>query len=499
MSTTRRRINLLLTLVAAFALCTGLQRGPLVSAKDKTEKGGVGEAGSASDDAAGSESKTKVKASAAKKKARPETKKKRGQREADESVEGSTPSGNGSSSLSPTLPGAAGAGSNAGSNTGSAAGTTTGAGPNAPAVGRAGTQKVNKVGNGKTGGAAGNAAPGVQPGPNPDVVKKVIDVQNRNTPKLLAQKGIVGTATGVDDDGNVVIRVYTTGADEPVIPKTLENVPVVEVLTGHWLKYWQTPPVFDPTLRQPRPVPIGVSAVNVRDVCGNVIATGTLGCRLRDKDGAVFALSNNHVFADENAGVIGDKIIQPGSLDEFNDNLPICAPADVIGTLFKFKELIPGGTPNIIDAAIVKTTTSLVGNATPPSPVAYGTPRTTVNNRPFIGLRVQKLGRTTGFTTGTITGLNQIVQVQYTPGLVTFVSQIEITGDVGLFADHGDSGSLIVDMDRFPVALLFAGAGPLISGNPIQAVLDEFGMTIDGDDSRVFPPGKEARSTPNSP
>jgi len=496
---TRRRFYWLLTLLAAFALCTGLQPGPVLSAKDKIEKAGVGDAGNASADSAESESKSaKVKAGAAKKKVRPETKKKKGQRAADEPMEGSAPSGNGSSSLTPTLPGAASAGSNTGSNAGSAAGTTAGASPKAPAVGRAGTQTVNKAGNVQTGGAAGNAAPGVQPGPNPDVVKKVIDVQNRNTPKLLAQKGIVGTATGVDDDGNVVIRVYTTGADEPVIPKNIENVPVVEVLTGHWLKYWQ-PPVFDPQLRQSRPVPIGVSAVNIRDVCGNVIATGTLGCRLKAKDGSVYALSNNHVFADENAGVIGDKIIQPGSLDEFNDGLTICDPADVIGTLFKFKELIPGGAPNIIDAAIVKTTKSMVGNSTPASPLAYGTPRTTVNNRPYIGLRVQKLGRTTGFTTGNITGLNQIVQVPYTPGLVTFVSQIEITGDVGLFAGPGDSGSLIVDMDRFPVAMLFAGAGALVAANPIQPVLDEFGMTIDGDNSPVLPPGKEARSTPNSP
>jgi hypothetical protein len=97
--------------------------------------------------------------------------------------------------------------------------------------------------------------------------------------------------------------------------------------------------------------------------------------------------------------------------------------------------------------------------------------------------------------------LNQTVLVGGTVlGTLTFVKQIEVTGDSLLpFSIPGDSGSLIVDMDRFPVALLFAGAGIFTNGNPIQTVLDEFDMTIDGDDSPVVPPGKEARSEPDSP
>jgi hypothetical protein len=323
-------------------------------------------------------------------------------------------------------------------------------------------------------------------------------IQNRATPDLMKQKGIVGTATGLDDDGNVVIRVYTTGADNPKIPATIENVAVVEVQSGHWT--FRQGPAFDPKAKQPRPVPIGVSTISENGACIPFIAAGTIGCRLRGKDGGVYALSNNHVWAAENAGVIGDKIIQPGSLDEFIDGLPICDKADIIGTLFKYKPYDPTG-PNLIDAAVMKTDTSLLGKSTVPAPIGYGTPRTTVVVRPFLGMAVQKFGRTTGHTTGTISALNQTIIVGGTSlGLLLFVNQIEVTGDgFSPFSIPGDSGSLIVTMDRFPVALLFAGAGIFTNGNPIQTVLDEFDMTIDGDDSEFISPGKEGRANPGSP
>ena len=37
------------------------------------------------------------------------------------------------------------------------------------------------------------------------------------------------------------------------------------------------------------------------------------------------------------------------------------------------------------------------------------------------------------------------------------------------------------------------------NANPIKDVLDFFGMTIDGDDTQIIPPGKEGRAFPNSP
>lgn len=337
------------------------------------------------------------------------------------------------------------------------------------------------------------------------LVKKVIDIQNRITPDLLKQKGIVGTSTGLDENGNIVIRVQTTGADSPKIPKQVDGVAVVEILTGPIHPFWQAP-TFNQQAFQPRPVPIGVSAFDDVLLPGGC-AAGTLGCRLRDKKGNVFALSNNHVFAGENGSdvgvVIGTNVVQPSP----GDTNPVCSspiPANVIGQLVKFKTLIAGGPDNIMDVAVISTNVSLVSNSTPPPPVAYGKPRTTTWIGPFLGLNVQKFGRTSGYTQGVVTGLNQIAVVPYNFGIVFFVNQLEISGTNGFasLGAPGDSGSLIVTNDilgdRFPVALLFAGGGGLTLGNPIQDVLDFLDMTIDGDDTPITSlPGKNGRSQPN--
>jgi hypothetical protein len=69
--------------------------------------------------------------------------------------------------------------------------------------------------------------------------------------------------------------------------------------------------------------------------------------------------------------------------------------------------------------------------------------------------------------------------------VATFIEQIEVQGGKGPFIKGGDSGSLLVtDPERNPVGLLFAGtrSGKTAFANPIDAVLDSFGVTIDGED-----------------
>jgi hypothetical protein len=486
-------------------LSFGWQQAAVVSAKDNDQPD---KKSSATDRGDSKDAKsTKDKKAPANKKSRPESNKKakKGSQEtSDSSNTDSSNGGTGQSAGSGGLP----AGGSSGSSTGGESSGTTAAGQQSAG------KKDSAAGQAKGTAASGEESakglaprPGVLDANHPDV-KRVIDVQNRATPDLLKQKGIAGTSTGLDEDGNIVIKVYTTGGDSPKIPKSLEGIATLEVLTGPHHGYWQSA-AFDPKARQDRPVPIGVSAVNENGACGNFIAAGTLGCRVKSSDGTLFALSNNHVFAAENAGIIGDPCVQPGSLDAFTAGIPICSPNDVFGTLFKFKPIdflfannATGLTTNVIDAAIVKTDASKVGNSTPPAPIAYGAPRTTTFKKPYLGLQVQKLGRTTGYTTGTITGLNQFVIVGYTVGIALFINQIEIVsiGNPNPFAAPGDSGSLIVTLeDRFPVALLFAGAGPFVDANPIQDVLDFFGVTIDGDDSAFIPPGKQGRGNGNSP
>ncbi len=215
----------------------------------------------------------------------------------------------------------------------------------------------------------------------------------------------------------------------------------------------------------PRPAPIGVSTGHPN------ITAGTIGCRVKDAKGNVYALSNNHVYADENKASIGDNVLQPGPYDGGEN------PRDAIGTLADFEPIVfSTSASNTIDAAIALSSTANLGNATPDD--GYGTPNSTTAEV-YVNQRVQKYGRTTGLTSGRIAGVNATVNVGYDSGTARFVSQIVIRG--GGFSAGGDSGSLIVTQSgNNPVGLLFAGSSSMTVANPIDAVLSRFGVTVDG-------------------
>jgi hypothetical protein len=320
-----------------------------------------------------------------------------------------------------------------------------------------------------------------------------IRAQERHTDELLGLAGVVGTAVGLNGGGRPAVKVYTTREGVRGIPRNLDGIPVVVEVTGPIVALQQQeqprkkptrcPPTCgggggggedpaptestDPTSGFGRPVPIGVSTGHPS------ITAGTIGARVTDGTN-VYALSNNHVYAATNSASIGDAVIQPGEYDGGS------SPADDIGTLYDFQWITFNGSDNTIDAAIASTTTALLGNSTPAD--GYGTPKS-ATVVPAVGLRVRKYGRTTGQTNGRIDAVNAMVNVNYgAPGVALFVDQIIIKP--GNFSAGGDSGSLIVvqkgaDADK-PVGLLFAGGFGITVANPIDAVLERFGVTIDG-------------------
>ncbi len=300
----------------------------------------------------------------------------------------------------------------------------------------------------------------------------VMQVQNRHTPKLLRLSGVVGTATGLDPAGRPVIFVLTKSGDLTGIPGVLENVPVTVRVTGEFqaLTAVQAPTAQGRVklTRLVRPVPNGVSVGNNFECAAGTLGTGLV------IGGQTYALSNNHVFARQNAGVIGEVIVQPGRFDSH----PRCAddtPASQLGTLADFQPIDFAGGDNTIDAAIASTSTPLTC-ATPAG--FYGSPGTTVVVA-SVGLPIQKVGRTSGLTTGSVALINVTVNVGYGGGRVArFVNQVVTTSGI---SKAGDSGSLIVtnDADANPVALLFAGtADGTTVGNPIGDVLTRFSATI---------------------
>jgi hypothetical protein len=308
-------------------------------------------------------------------------------------------------------------------------------------------------------------------------LKRAQQAQEQHSDRLLAKRAVVGTATGRTDGGVPSVEVYTVKRRVRGIPRKLDGVPVDVDVTGklfavHHRQGHGGPGggTLSPTDRWPRPVPIGISTGNEGEC-----SAGTIGARLT-RGGQVYALSNNHVYALENDASIGSIVLQPGRFDtgcQLNPN-------DVLGQLSDYEPLRFNGQDNFIDAAIALTSVSSLGNATPPD--GYGAPRSAAVAAQ-VGQAVQKYGRTSALTTGTVTGINAILEVGYESGIAEFVDQVIVQGRKP-FLKSGDSGSLAVTSPgRNPVALLFAAdnSGKFAVANRIDRVLSRFGATVDGD------------------
>lgn len=329
-----------------------------------------------------------------------------------------------------------------------------------------------------------SAARGGVQGPD---LRAATAAKNKHVDQLIQQDGVEGVGVSVSEDGKKgVVMIFTTHGAVGGLPRSLDGVPVRLRPTGKI--YAGLPPQAkggnpgppgggggdggsaDPTGTFPRPVPIGVSIGNVESC-----SAGTLGARVT-KGGNVYILSNNHVLAEENEAANGSDIIQPGRFDTD----PQCSiPADSkIGDLAQFVPISFSGN-NTVDAAIASTTTGDVGTATFTG--GYGEPNSTTTDA-ALNMAVQKCGRTTKCTRGTVVSINATVNVQYSGGVATFVDQVVIDGRRGAFSKSGDSGSLIVtdNSSANPVALLFAGSNTITIGNPINAVLSSLGVQIDG-------------------
>ena len=334
-------------------------------------------------------------------------------------------------------------------------------------------------------------ARGGQQGPD---LHAAMAAQAKHQAQIMARDGVEGIGVGLTDDGKAgAVVIMTANAAVGGLPRTLDGIPVKLMPTGPFSailpKKVHAQPGngnghggggggggggLSPTSVWPRPVPLGVSIGNIDDPI--YCSAGTLGARVL-KGGNVYILSNNHVLARENEASTGERIMQPGNYDTSGCDSP---DSLVIGHLSQFIPIKFSGS-NTVDAALASTTTADVGKATFTG--GYGVPNS-VTKAATVGMLVQKCGRTTGCTHGTVSAINSSISVQYEAGVATFTNQVVIssTSRRSSFSDSGDSGSLIVtdDANANPVALLFAGSSRTTIGNPIGAVLSALGITIDG-------------------
>lgn len=308
-------------------------------------------------------------------------------------------------------------------------------------------------------------------------IQVLMNIHNRHARRIHAIQDVVGTAVGLTEEGNPAIVIFgNEGLKRQKLPLELEGVPVVMQITGEFYAM-KVPSLrlratkIDPKTWFPRPVPIGVSTGNA-----NECSAGTIGARVKDQYGNLYALSNNHVYARENQARIGEEILQPG----LYDTGCIYSGDNVIGELHAFVGIDFSGEKNTVDAAIALSSIDKIGNSTPLN--GYGTPMSKTKDA-SLSMAVQKYGRSTALTKGTITGIGAKIKVEYSSGTAIFEDQIVVYSSKP-FIKPGDSGSLLVTYPgKNPVGLLFAGnsSGQYAIANPIGAVLDAFSVTIDGE------------------
>lgn len=351
-------------------------------------------------------------------------------------------------------------------------------------------------------------------------INQVFQAQALFQEALLAKPNVVGVAVGnknLAGEPSVVVLVsqkkpMAALTAQDVIPDTINGVKTDVLEIGY-------PRAYDSPTGRFRPIPCGVSIGHYK------ITAGTLGTLVTDtQTGEKLILSNNHVLANSNDGLVGDPILQPGPIDGGQN------PGDIVARLERFVQIRyvddpdtptptpPGGggtTPGGCDVltavvALINAIAAALGSQQRVAPTTTtkqqavdATAQTPTNEvdcalaKPIdpsqftgeilgigavsgtkpaaIGMKVRKSGRTTGYTEGTINLLNATVNVAYGSRTARFTGQIITTP----MSQGGDSGSLIVDgTENKAVGLLFAGSNLSTIFNPIDRVLAALKVTI---------------------
>jgi hypothetical protein len=197
------------------------------------------------------------------------------------------------------------------------------------------------------------------------------------------------------------------------------------------------------------------------------ITAGTLGAVV-SKGGDLFLLSNSHVLAVSGTAKKGDDIVYPGIADKGTK------PNDLVAKLTDFKKFVSGGDfVNQVDCAIAKPIADRLSDVVSEIK-GVGVPRGTI--KPVRGMKVVKVGRTSGKTSGEVRDVHFRFTLDYEEvGEVGFIDQVLCTR----YTKPGDSGSLVIDKETGKaVGLHFAGANGGSVFNPIADVLEALGVTL---------------------
>jgi hypothetical protein len=328
-------------------------------------------------------------------------------------------------------------------------------------------------------------------------LQAVFEIQDRHTPDLMAIQHVVGTATSKNENGDLVIKVYTE-QQLPVgrLPEFLDGVEVVQVVTGPLRAFRGPPPMgggngADHRGIQTPPIQLGTSGGWRYDLANGYCCGGTLGSLIQIGS-TKYILSNWHVLysdivsgGNNRTAQPGDAVIQPGLID-VNCS---AGSAQNVATLVANGGSLPGAN---VDAGIAQIVSGMVDESGAILEVGTISSSTVAA---YIGQPVKKSGRTTGLSRADVDGLNATVSIGYENECAggsafteTYTGQIITTNSRCKFLDGGDSGSLMVeDVTTNPraVGLLYAGSvicnkQAVAVANPIGDVLDYFNASMVG-------------------
>jgi len=338
-----------------------------------------------------------------------------------------------------------------------------------------------------------------------ELMTQVKQVKGLRQAELLGRRNVVGVGLGYKisqgvNTGELSLIVSVTRkvdpsilATEDLVPQALDGVKTDVVETGVLRAFQHHPEPAEgsgPRDRWRPVVPPGVSVGHYR------ITAGTFGCLVRRGE-ETFILSNNHVLANSNDAQQGDAVLQPGAADggtmddriaTLADYVPLdfgtapseCSVAEWSAKLLNYVAGAFGSSHqlqavkqtegvNRVDAALARPLSpDLVNNE-----ILYiGAP--TGAGTATLGTEVQKSGRTTGHTQGTITQIDATLRIDYGGPSALFTGQLV----AGPMSQPGDSGSAVLDMEGRVVGLLFAGSSVATILNPIDEVLSALNVEV---------------------
>lgn len=296
------------------------------------------------------------------------------------------------------------------------------------------------------------------------------------------QSIVSGFGMGKDDKGAFYVRVYTSKK----VKMNIEN-PLIAGCRAQYV-FLGKDLLFNNPIPHPSPK---YYTENGKFTCGSSIGAiddftnkpfaGTLGAIV--KIGSQhFGLSNNHVFAGFNFYPKNKPFNMPAPMDTTPTQT---ARTETIGRLANIFPLAFGGpdfvTTNTMDAALIKIDD--IAKVSSKQGTFFDSPIRTKD--PTQGMKVKKVGRTSGQTFGTVEAVTPLKRLNTDEKRIPYflcgpMWEVAPQEKGAVFSEGGDSGSLIVTEDeQFAVGLLVAGskAGTTFI-IPIQPILSHFGAQI---------------------